>query len=272
MVPSICKAQVVSQDPDHYGLNVILLGAYGGQMPSLPVQVGTPGPRDGVRGSFHDLPQPGTHGLVAFPAGDLRNGTWLCAIQPALNDASTLLPGNLGIAYAAHYGGGWSWRGTDGTLYEAWPEGSTFLVGSSIPSPVRHIVDQNGQRQQKAFPLSERVPKPPGSFRMAFLHPTGASVTLTASGAWTLNAAPGQTATLVVSGGASVTLEANGSILVVPAAGQPVTVSGELHVTGQIYGGYGGADQIGLLSHHHPQGPDSRGDTEQNTGSPVPGT
>ena len=45
MTPTLAQAIVVSQDPDHYGLNVAIIGEMGGQMPTLPVRVASHGPR-----------------------------------------------------------------------------------------------------------------------------------------------------------------------------------------------------------------------------------
>jgi phage gp45-like len=53
--------------------------------------------------------------------------------------------------------------------------------------------------------------------------------------------------------GAYVWLTAGGPS--VNCAGQPMTVTGDLHVTGQVYGGFGTSDQVGLLSHRHGTGP-----------------
>jgi hypothetical protein len=41
-------------------------------------------------------------------------------------------------------------------------------------------------------------------------------------------------------------------IAMTPAGGQPVTINGDLHATGAIIAGFGGADQVGLQTHHHP--------------------
>jgi phage gp45-like len=49
--------------------------------------------------------------------------------------------------------------------------------------------------------------------------------------------------------GRSIRLTANGIVL--NAHGQPVVLNGDLHATGAIIAGYGGADQVGLQSHDH---------------------
>jgi len=51
-----------------------------------------------------------------------------------------------------------------------------------------------------------------------------------------------------------------------------VVVTGDLHVQGAVIAGYGGSDQVGLQTHRHTQGSDSRGDGEQPTDPPEAGT
>lgn len=72
--------------------------------------------------------------------------------------------------------------------------------------------------------------------------------------------------------GSSIHLDASGGITVTPSGGQPVTVEGDLHVTGQVYEAYGTAAQVGLGTHIHAQGNDSHGDTEADTSAPIAGT
>ena len=257
-------AIVVSQDPDTYSLNVSVIGFLGNQMPSLPVKVLTHGPRDAVRGHYPELPQPGTLGLIVFPRGDYRNGHWIGATDPALNDASAQSPGVGNVAYSAHYGGGWSWRGMDGSTHEAYPDGTTVSVGGSgVPAPTRHTVDQKGVRQRTAFAAAQRVPKTPSAFQATLRHPTGATASLDASGGWTLTAG---------ASGGTVHMYPNGSVIIVPGGGLPVTVSGELRVTGAITAGYGTGDQIGVQTHVHTQGNDGHGDSEVPTNAPTPGS
>lgn len=55
-------------------------------------------------------------------------------------------------------------------------------------------------------------------------------------------------------------------------AGDTATLLGNLHVTGAVIGGFGGADQVGLQTHQHDQGVDSHGDGEQRTDPPAAGT
>lgn len=258
-------AVVVSQDPDRYGLNVTLQGFGGGQMPALPVAVLTHGPRDAIRGTWPELALPGTLGLVAFPRGDLRNGVWLGALSPALNDSSPHVPGSANVAFASHYGGGASWRGQDGTTFEEWPDGTTMQVGPTVPALTRHTVGSGQERLTSPFGLAERVSLVPQAFQWLLNQSTGASGTVTSGGTWLLAAAPGQSVVLSANG-AGVKVLPDGSILLYPAAGKPVTVSGELRVTGPVTAGYGTSGSIGVTTHTHP---DPQGG---NVGAPNPGT
>jgi phage gp45-like len=58
----------------------------------------------------------------------------------------------------------------------------------------------------------------------------------------------------------------------VHCAGQPMTVTGDLHVTGAVIAGYGGADQVGVQTHVHKQAADGHGDAEADTNAPEAGT
>jgi hypothetical protein len=51
-----------------------------------------------------------------------------------------------------------------------------------------------------------------------------------------------------------------------------VTLSGDLHVSGAVIGGYGGGDQVGLQTHTHTQPNDTHGDGELPTRAPTAGT
>lgn len=191
----ITTAVVVSQDPDNYALNVALQGQWGSQMPAVSVQVMTHGPRDAVRGSFPELPLPGQLGIVVFPRADDRNGVWIGAVSPALNDASTLAPGNGNTAFAAHFGGGVSVRTRDGTIYEQLPDGTILTIGSGVaPVLTRHTVGPDQQRKRSAFTPADRIAAPPAApFAISITHPTGATATLSPTGNWSLTSAPGGT-------------------------------------------------------------------------------
>lgn len=224
MVPHVAMAMVVSQDPDHYAVNVTIQGIFGGQMPTLPVKVLTHGPRDGVRGIFPALPTVGTWGLVLFPRGDIRNGHWAGATDPNLIDASTHAPGLGGTEYSAHFGGGWSWLGMDGTRAEVFPDGTSLLLGSAMPTPTRHTLTDKQARVRTPFTAGQRVSVVPGAFEAVLTHPTGAGAQLNASGTWAFTAAAGESVILQVTGGATATLNPDGSVRISAASGKSVTV------------------------------------------------
>jgi len=194
---------------------------------------------------------------VIFPRGDPRNGHWIGAIDPALIDASAHNPGNGNIAYSSHYGGGWDHRDQVGGIYHWFPDGTSLLVGQSVPTPTRHTLDQNQARQRTAFTPSQRVPKPPAAFQAKLTHPSGATASLNASGGWVLTSAPGTSLTIMVSGGVSMTL-----------SGTTVTVSGDVHTTGAMIAGFGGGDQVGVQTHRHL----TTGGSGSTTTIPVAGT
>lgn len=217
------EAWVVSQDPDNEAVFVSLTGPHGGQGPALSVRVGGSGPRDGVTGHFPALPTAGTHGLVGFPRLDHRNGVWLCSVLTQQTDASAHVPGNGAADYAAHYGGGFSYRAETGAITESLPEGTVIQIGPAPPTLTRHTVDQNQARQRTPFLPAQRVAQAPGTFAASITAPNGASAVLTASGAWQMTAASGQAISLTA-GGTTWSIDGSGN----------VTVSGDntVHITG----------------------------------------
>lgn len=280
MIPVISKAWVVSQDPDNEAVNVSLGGAFGGQGPTLSCQVLTQGPRDGVVGKFPALPTQGTHGIVAFVSQDSRNGVWLGAVSTQLTDASAHAPGNGAADYAAHYGGGWSWLDQDGSRNEVFPDGTVIQIGPTLHAPTRHTLDGSQARQRTAFTAVQRRPQTPSPFPLTLTSPTGASASLSASGAWAVVAAPGQTVSLSVSGGVTLILDGSGNLTVssdvdvninsstaVNIAAPVVTMSGNLQVSGSVIGGFGGGDQIGLLTHRHGTGTNAAGTVPPSAGT-----
>lgn len=224
MFPSITKAVVLNQDPDNYQLIVSAIGRLGGQSPAVRVRVLTHGPRDAVRGNFPELPFPGTWGLVAFPSEDGRNGHWIGATEPALIDASPNAAAQVPPRYQAHYAGGWSFTGPDGTTAEAMADGSYFLSGNTLPVPTRHTLDGNQKRQATVFTAGERNPNPPGPYPATFAHKSGASVAFTAAGAVSASAAAGETLTLSANG-ATVTIGAAGQVTIDSTSGEPLTLA-----------------------------------------------
>jgi hypothetical protein len=222
---TIERAVVVQQDPDNYAVYVSIQGKYGGAGPLLPCTVGTQGPRDATTGHYPMLPTPGTPGLIALTSGDVRNGVWLCSTRTQLTDASSHAPGLGGMAFSAHFDGGFSARMPDGSTNEVWPDGSVLQIGPTMLAPTRHTLDGSQARQRTPYTASERCPAPPGAFPVALHHPSGASATLSASGAWSLATAAGQPMTLTGTSGAVAAVSAAGAWSITAAAGQPVTVS-----------------------------------------------
>lgn len=62
-----------------------------------------------------------------------------------------------------------------------------------------------------------------------------------------------------------------GGITLTPKSG-PVTINGDMNVTGEITGTSGGGGAVGLQTHTHSQPNDSHNDAEQETNPPTPGT
>lgn len=266
-VPWLAEAVVTAQDSDNYAVFVSLSSGFGGQIPTLSVRVGTQGPRDTVRGHFPELPLPGTAGIVAFTRGDLRNGIWLCSVSTQLTDAIAQSPGSGSIAYAAHYGGGWSQRSIDGSITETLPDGTILQIGPTLPAPTRHVLGANQERVRSPFPAAQRVPQPPGAFPLSISHPTGASAVLTASGGWLVHAASGQAVSLTANG-ATVSLDASGNVTITAVASLTVLAadalfSGNITASGHITGASG----VILDAHLH-----SAAGGSGDSGPPVPGT
>ena len=136
MMDFVEMATVVRQDPANFAV-FVLIDRLGAQGPTLPVQVLTPGPRDGTTIKAKDgLPTIGTRGLVAFPRRDARNGHWMGATAAGLISANSLVPGQEKCAsYAAHYAGGYSAMADDGTVVEGLPDGSVIQLGPTAVTP-----------------------------------------------------------------------------------------------------------------------------------------
>lgn len=265
-VPSVAHAVVTSIDSDNYALNVMILGFGGGQMPSLSVRVASHGPRDGVRGHFPELPQVGNWGIVVFPRGDIRNGVWMGTFEPSSLDASPNQAGKVSPSYHAHYSGGWSIHQPDGKQAMVLADGTSLRAGADLPQPTRHTLDGDQKRQTTPFTHAERVPQPPGAFPLILTHQSGATVVLDAGGGGEVHSASGQGLTLI-SNGATITATGGGDVTMTCAGGGQITISGttititgQLHVTGEVTGKFGG-DSVTLTQHLDPQG-----------GPPIPGT
>lgn len=225
---------VTSTDGDGYGVNVALEGSAFGGMPALPAQVGTPGPRDGVRGTFPPLPTRGTRVLVAFPRGDIRNATVVCSLPGALPDANALSSAIAHANYRAEWSGFWHWHDETGNTADVWPDGSAILVGfTGIPTLTRHSLDRNQVRIQTPYTQQQRVTAATSGtpFPWTWKHSTAATVTVDVSGAVAIAAAPGHDIVLSVAG-ATVTVAHGGTVTV---SGTSLAIPGGLlAVTGQI--------------------------------------
>jgi phage gp45-like len=71
-------------------------------------------------------------------------------------------------------------------------------------------------------------------------------------------------AALYDSRGVSIWLTASGPV--VTCAGLPMTVTGDLRVTGQVWAGYGSGDQVGLQTHRHGTGSAAAGTVPPTAG------
>ena len=185
----IGKAMVVSQAPPNQ-INVMFPS---GQMCGYPIQVLIHGPADGVRVSQKALPAPGTWGIVAFPAGDYRNGIWIGAFYANLVTAFTNNT-DPNFEYDAHWSGFYKTLDSKGESTTYYPDGTSIVIGAATTpaATYRNTVNATQTPQQIAFPPAERVPTTPAPFNITVNHPSGASVQITAAGAINVIAASGQ--------------------------------------------------------------------------------
>jgi phage baseplate assembly protein gpV len=259
---------VVGPDPDGYGVLVVLDPHQSG--PAISVEVGTHGPRDAVRGNYPELPLPGQRGVILFPRGDNRNGVWICSVTSGLNDSNPNVAGGMPQHVEYAYGGGVFWRGPDGSEFSQYPDGSTLQIGPSQPNLTRHTVGSGQVRSATPFPLAQRVATAPAaSFPLIFTQAgTGASLMLTASGSWTITAAPGQTINFQVSGGAAIGMtDTNITLKASDAVGlntPNVDASAAINAAGEITAETSGTS-IKLSQHVHLVG-------DNDTSVPVTGT
>ena len=102
----------------------------------------------------------------------------------------------------------------------------------------------------------------------------GISITLASTGI-TLQAG---SASIVIANDGSITINGNAIIVGNLQLGGNIeseaggTYPGNISTSGNVIAGFGGADQVGLSTHTHTQGVDSRGDTEEPTSAPTAGT
>lgn len=213
-IPLLCQAQVIAQDPANDQLIVMLRS---GQMPNLPVKMLHFGFADAYRISQHPMPQIGSHGIVCFPNGDVRNGLWLGTYYPNLVDATAGIAGDATVDYQAHWSGFWRYLDKAGTYAAQWPDGSSLLVGSgaALPTVFRHVVDGNSQAQRLIpYTMADRVPHPPSPFQLNYKMANGTSVLIDKSGNITIN------------GAANVTINASGDITLNAGQGSNIVLQG----------------------------------------------
>jgi hypothetical protein len=213
-------------------------------------------------------------GLVVFPHGDVRNCTWVCGLNRNQQDAFTTGPADPHASYEADWSGGWRYRDSEGNFVDVYPDGSAAIIGNggAVPTTYRHVVTDTQARERVPFTQAARRPVAASPMPWVLHHATGATVTLTASGAVAVSAAAGQafsatanggsvtisasgavsltaetgqTATLSANG-ASVQITATGGIVLTPVSGQVVTVEGTLNVTASL-----GVSGTVFSSHEH---------------------
>ena len=214
-------AVVTAQDGDNYRIYVSLLGMFGGQGPAIPVSPLLQGHCDAVRGDFPPLPAVGTHGLVLFSRGDLRNGRWVGGNFPALTDSSAHSASEPNMRYRAEFGGGWSLVDEGGQQFQQWPDGTSLTIGSGTAAPTRHTLGPNQVREATPFPLNQRVAAAVAPMPITLMHATGVQIVLGASGAVSVVGVAGQPVDLSC-GGSSVVLDGSGNATV---SGTVVTIA-----------------------------------------------
>jgi phage gp45-like len=140
--------------------------------------------------------------------------------------------------------------------------GTPFALARSTLPPADGGAVQTVQAQLDALSLRDTVPvlyaygvtgcPPVGTdLHVAFLDNDRNRAAVIACGHQTYrlrNLGVGDSA-LYDSRGAYLWLQGSGPL--VNCAGNPMTVQGDLHVTGAVIAGYGGGDQVGLQTHQH---------------------
>lgn len=199
MMPLVTTGQVVSQDPDGGGVNVVLKTSLGG--PSIAVRM-TYEYADPLRIKQSPLPVKGTWGILLFPYGDIRNGFWLRSYLPSQQDAinsssPTSAPGNAITDafqdYEAHWSGWWRLLDAKGQETIVWPDGTTLVIGlgTAVPTVHRHVTENN-TKTQVPFTQAERVPAPPDAFLVSINFANGFSILINGSGGVTINFPSGE--------------------------------------------------------------------------------
>lgn len=212
-MPLLSVGMVTAHAPNIHGVNVTMRTS--GQALGWPVRVGLNNAADGLRISQRPLPGIGTWGIVAFPYGDERNGTWLCSILPSSIDAITTNNDKLDpfLDYESHFSGYWSLLDGLGNMSMQWPDGSYFTVasGTALPTLYRHTVDGNQAQQKTPLTHAERVSNVPNPFVMQYVSAAGTSVVVDVSGSVTVSGATNATMDLTFNG-AHINVDTSGNI------------------------------------------------------------
>ena len=269
--PSLGVTQVMSRSLNPWGVYVLHPTI---QATGVLVQMGLSGSADALRVSQKALPTEGTWGLVAWPHGDSRNGIWICSLFTQGNSA--LLTSSADVDYEAHPSGAWSLLDQNGQATLSLPDGSfiTFGNGGNKPELTRQVVNSAQQTVTQSYPDSTRQAGTPSPFPFTFSLASGANIKVDTSANIILTTIG--TLTANVTGNVEVTTQNNVTITVgsgmMATINGNTTINGILYVDDEIYAKYGSADQVGVTTHTHTQGPDSHGDTEEATSAPTAGT
>lgn len=145
--------------------------------------MGIHGPADGLRVSHKAMPGRGTEGLVVFPAGDNRNGIWICSLYVQQMDSLTSDTDQF-LEYESHWSGHLHLLDGQGNFTEAFADGSFLQIGAGTtpPATYRHTVDSQQKRQAVQVTQSERVTIPPPPFNVTLRHASGTTAAIDPSG------------------------------------------------------------------------------------------
>jgi phage baseplate assembly protein gpV len=254
--PLISNARVIAVDVPQRRLTVTLPST---QVAS--VRMGYHGPADGLRVKHDAMPGRGTEGIVVFPAGDNRNGIWICSIYAQQMDALTTSTDQF-MEYNSHWSGHFHLLDGEGNFTESFADGSFLQVGSgtTVPATYRNVVNAQQQRTAVQLTAAQRVSNPPTPFNITLQHATGTVVSIDPSGNPSITGAAG-TAITFTFGSTKMVIDANG-----------VHITGELDATGNVTAGMGTGDQVDMQNHDHQVVGVEGGDSAITTTAPVAGT
>lgn len=173
--PYPIKAQVISQDAENDAVYVM---TQSGQVLNFPVRRVYPH-ADGMRMSKPPLPSRGSHILLCFPGGDVRNPMMLGAFHPNQQDPLPSTVADPFSHYESDYSGGYHYMdGISGNVVRQWADNSMFVMGSSLTPPTifRHNVTSAQIQERIPFPQSERNPKPQQPFAVGYTQATSGTI------------------------------------------------------------------------------------------------